>query len=81
MRKWQSGAWSEGERGAKAEPPSFSRSRGEHAFKDQLTTERDRQGVVDRQYPNRSSTRGRKTPKSRAMPLEVVGPAVAAGMI
>src|SRR5208282_212616 len=59
----------------------LSRSRGEHAFKDQLTTERDRQGVVDRQYPNRRSTRGCKTPKSRAMPLEMVGPAVVTGMI
>jgi len=67
--------------GGQGPTPSFSRSRGEHAFKDQLTTERDRQGIVDRQYSNRRSTRGSKTPKSRAMPPEVVGPAVAAGMI
>ena len=67
--------------GGRSPTPSFSRSRGEHAFKDQLTTERDRQGIVDRQYPDRRSTRGSKTPKSRAMPPEVVGPAVAARMI
>ncbi len=67
--------------GGRSPTPSFSRLRGEHAFKDQLTTERDRQGIVDRQYLDRRSTRGCKTPKSRAMPPEVFGPAVAAGMI
>jgi hypothetical protein len=48
--------------GGQGPTPSFSRSRGEHAFKDQLTTERDRQGIVDRQYPDRRSTRGGKAP-------------------
>jgi hypothetical protein len=56
--------------GGRSPTPSFSRSRGEHAFKDQLTTERDRPGIVDRQYPNRRSTRGSEPPKSRAMPPE-----------
>jgi len=28
MRKWQSGAWSEGERGAKAEPPPRTGAEG-----------------------------------------------------
>ncbi len=67
--------------GGEGPTPSVSCSRREDAFKDQLTTERDRQGIVDRQDPNRRSTRGCKTPKSRAMPPEVVGPAVAAGMM
>jgi hypothetical protein len=61
--------------------PGFSRSRGEHAFMDQLATESDCPGIVDRQHPNRRSTRGSKTSKSWAMPTEMVGPAVSPGMI
>ena len=80
VRKAPTEPGSEGERDVTPTVCLLS-SRRKHAFPDQLATQRDRQGIIDRHHLNRHSTRRGKAPEARAMPLEMVISAIEAGMI